>query len=359
MAATTKRDFYETLGVPKSASADDIKRAYRTLARKHHPDVDKSTGAAEKFKEISEAYQVLSDPEKRQTYDQFGHAAFDRNGADAGAGGNPFGGGFGSYGFGQGNYDFGGFQDPFTIFEQFFGGASAGRSRSRNRGDDLHYELTIEFRDAIFGVPKTISIAKNTTCRECSGSGAEKGSKVTTCPECQGSGQIRRVVNSFLGQIATSATCPTCRGSGQKIDKPCHKCRGAGVVKDTVRQEIHIPAGIQDGDTVRFQGSGDDGKQGQSAGDLYLTIRVLPDRHFRRRSFDVYSSEDISPATAVLGGTVTATTLNGTTDLKIPAGTQPGTEFRLRGYGVPSRGDHYVTITIKIPTKLNKEEKKL
>jgi molecular chaperone DnaJ len=362
MATATKRDFYEILGVSKSASDADIKKAYRTMARKHHPDVDKSVGADEKFKEISEAYQVLSDPEKRKAYDQLGHAAFDRNaGAGAGAGG-PFGGGYGSYSYGtdQGfNFDFGGFEDPFTIFEQFFGGSNSGRSRASSRGNDLHYELTIEFRDSVFGIRKSVSIAKEVPCQECHGSGATPNSKIETCPECRGSGQVRRVVNSILGQIATAAVCPTCRGLGKTIEKPCHKCHGTGVVKDTVRQEISIPAGISDGDTVRFPGLGDAGKNGLPAGDLYLTIGVLSDKKFRRRGDSIYSKEEINPSTAVLGGTITAETLNGTAELKIPAGTQPGTEFRLRGYGIPDRGDQYVTINIHIPTKLNREEKKL
>lgn len=362
MATTTKKDFYQILGLTKSASADEIKKAYRTLARKHHPDVDKSAGAAERFKEVSEAYQVLSDPEKRKAYDQFGHAAFDRNaGAGAGAG-NPFGGGYRTYSYGTGgqgfNFDFGGFDDPFSVFEQFFGG-SARSQRARNRGEDLHYELTIEFRDAIFGVNKAVSIAKEVTCPICDGTGAEKDSKVSTCPDCQGTGQVRRVVNSILGQIATAAVCPTCRGSGKKIEKPCHKCHGAGTTKESTRQEISIPAGVDDGDTVRFQGSGDAGKNGQPAGDLYLTIRVLRDRQFARRGDNIYSVHSIDPATAVLGGTLTVTTLTGTAELKIPSGTQPGTEFRLRGYGVPNRGDLYVTVNVKIPTKLSRDEKKL
>lgn len=359
MATTTKKDFYEILGLTKSASADDIKKAYRTLARKHHPDIDKSAGAAERFKEVSEAYQILSDPEKKKAYDQFGHAAFDRNdGAGAGAG-NPFGGGF-RYSQGQAggfNFNFGGFDDPFSVFEQFFGGG--GRAQSRNRGEDLHYEFTIDFRDAIFGTRRTISLAKDVTCDICKGSGAEKDSKVTTCPQCQGSGQVRRVVNSIFGQVATAAVCPTCKGTGKKIEKPCHKCHGSGTTKDSIRQEINIPAGIDDGDTIRFQGLGDAGQNGLPPGDMYLTVRVLPDKNFRRRGDNIYSVESIDPAIAVLGGTLKITTLTGTAELKIPSGTQPGTEFRLRGYGVPNRGDLYATVNVKIPTKLSRDKKRL
>jgi molecular chaperone DnaJ len=362
MATTIKRDFYEVLGLSKSASDSDVKKAYRTLARKHHPDVDKSEGAAENFKEISEAYQVLSDPEKRKAYDQFGHSAFDRNTGSGEGSSNPFGSGYRTYNYGTGgqgfNSDFGGFEDPFTIFEQFFGGASS-RSRQSSRGEDLHYELTIEFRDAIFGTHKTLSIAKDITCSICQGTGAENDSKISTCPDCQGTGQIRRIVNSILGQIATAAVCPTCKGSGKKIEKPCHKCHGSGVTKENIRQEINIPKGIEDGDTIRFSGLGAAGKNGQAAGELYLTIRVLPDRKFRRRGDSIYFNIEVAPSTAVLGEIVTLPTLNGTAQLKIPTGTQPGTEFRLRGYGVPNRGDLYVTVNVKIPTKLSKDEKKL
>jgi len=347
----TKKDFYEVLGLSKSASADDIKKAYRSLARKHHPDVDKTAGADGRFKEISEAYQVLADPERKKAYDQFGHDAFSRGAGSGAAGGNPFSGG----GFG-GTYT-GGFEDPFTIFEQFFGGASAGRSRTRNSGDDLHYELTIDFKDAIFGSSRSISLAREVVCPVCSGSGAEKGSKVETCPQCQGSGQVVRVSNSIFGQIQTAAVCPTCRGTGKKISTPCSRCRGEGKIKQTTQQQISIPDGISDGDTIRFPGLGDAGGQGRPSGDLYLTIRVLPNKQFRRRGNDIYTSIDIPIPVAVLGGTIEVPTLTKTVELKIPAGTQTGTEFRLRGYGVPNRGDEYVQVNLKTPAKLSREER--
>lgn len=360
----TKKDFYEVLGLTKSATLDDVKRAYRTLARKHHPDVDKSAGAAERFKEISEAYQVLSDPEKRKAYDQFGHAAFERGGAGAGFGGaNPFGGGFRTYtyttGGGPGNFDFGDFQDPFSLFEQFFAGASAGRSRARSGGDDLYFELTIDFKEAVFGTTKTVSIEKQTLCPVCLGTGAEKGSKIETCQTCRGRGQVERVQNSIFGQIVTETPCPTCHGEGKTFESPCPKCRGEGRIKETVRQDIKIPAGVGDGDTVRFPGLGDIGRRGTKAGDLFLTIRVLPSREFRRQGGDIYSEAKIDLPTAVLGGTVEVQTLTDLVKLKIPAGTQSGTEFRLRGLGVPGRGDQFVRVKLDTPTRLSGRDREL
>lgn len=358
-----RKDFYEVLGLPKSASLDEIKKAYRVLARKHHPDIDKSSGAATQFKEISDAYQVLSNPEKRKAYDQFGHGAFDQNGNHAGSGGNPFGGGFGSYTQGGGNgnsgFDFTDFQDPFSIFEQFFAGASSGRARAKSGGDDLYYEITLDFKDAIFGVSKNVSIDKQTLCPVCLGSGAEKGSKVETCPQCQGKGQVQRVQNSIFGQIMTAAVCPTCHGTGQKITHPCPKCSGAGRIKEKVQQDIKIPAGVGDGDTVRFPSLGDMGKNGTKAGDLFLTIRVLPSREFRRRGGDIFSEVKIDLPTAVLGGTISVPTLTDPVKLKIPVGTQTGTEFRLRGLGVPGRGDQYVLVNLKTPTSLSKSQQEL
>ena len=355
-----KRDYYEVLGLAKGASAADIKKAYRTLARKHHPDIDKSEGAAAKFKEISEAYQVLSDTDKRQAYDQFGHAAFDR-GAGAGAGQGPFGGGYRyTYTTGGGpGFDFSGFEDPFSIFEQFFGGATAGRSRARNRGDDLYYELAIDFREAVFGVTKTVTIPRQIMCPVCLGSGAEPGSKTTTCPDCKGSGQVQRVQNSIFGQVITNSACPTCKGTGQKIDKLCRKCGGDGRIQEEVRTELKIPAGVGDGDSVRFPGLGDAGEHGKPSGDLFLTIRVRPERGFSRRGNDIYSELGLDLPTAVLGGTIEVPTLTETVKLKIPAGTQSGTQFRLRGHGVPGRGDQLVTVNLRTPTRLGRDERQL
>lgn len=356
----SKRDYYEVLGLAKGASEADIKKAYRTLARKHHPDIDKTEGAAEKFKEISEAYQVLSDSEKRKAYDQFGHAAFDRS-AGAGTDQGPFGGGY-RYTYTNGGgpgFDFSGFEDPFSIFEQFFGGAGAGRSRARNRGDDLYYELAISFKEAVFGVTKTVTIPRQILCPVCLGSGAEPDSKVETCPDCKGTGQVQRMQNSIFGQIITNVTCPTCKGTGKKIDKPCRKCGGDGRIQEEARTELKIPVGVGDGDTVRFPGLGDAGEYGKPSGDLFLTIRVHPESGFARRGNGIYSEINLDLPTAVLGGTVEVPTLTEKVKLKIPAGTQTGTQFRLRGHGVPGRGDQFVTINLKTPTKLSRDEKNL
>lgn len=358
----TKKDFYEVLGLTKQASLEDIKKAYRTLARQHHPDIDKSSGAAERFKEISEAYQVLGDPEKRKAYDQFGHEAFDRNGNRASAGfggGNPFGGGYRTYSYtsGGGGSPFGDFQDPFSLFEQFFAGSSAGRARQKSGGDDLYFELTVDFKEAIFGVSKNISLPRQVLCPVCLGTGGEKGAKEETCSTCGGRGQVERVQNSIFGQIMTQTTCPTCRGRGQTFSKPCPKCGGDGRIKDTIRTEIKIPTGIDDGATIRYPGLGDVGPQGAKAGDLYLTIRVLPSREFRRRGNDIYSEAKVDLPTAVLGGEVEIPSLEKPVKLKVPAGTQSGTEFRLKGLGIPGRGDQYVRVQLVTPTKLSGQQR--
>jgi molecular chaperone DnaJ len=362
----TKRDFYEVLGVSKSSTLDEIKKAYRTLARKHHPDVDKSASAAERFKEISEAYQVLSDSNKRQAYDQFGHAAFDRTsggGPGAGFGGSPYGG-YRTYTYTTGGgpnveFDFGDFQDPFSLFEEILGGAATGRARTRSGGNDQHYELTIDFKDAVYGVTRHITYDRQTLCPVCLGTGAEKGSKLETCPECRGTGRIERVQNTILGQIATASVCPTCQGEGKIVKNPCHRCRGEGRIRETVSQEVKIPAGVGDGDTVRFPGLGDVGRRGTKAGDLYLTIRVLPSKVFNRRGNEIFIEVEIDLPTAVLGDVIEVPTLKEKVKLKIPAGTQSGTEFRLRGLGVPGRGDLFVKVNLTTPTKLSRQERDL
>lgn len=360
----TKKDYYEVLGITKGASAEEVKKAYRTLAREHHPDVDKSAGAAERFKEISEAYQVLSDSEKRKAYDQFGHAAFDRTaGAGAGFGGqNPFGG-FRTYSYTSGDpnirFDFGDFQDPFSLFEQFFAGASTGRARRKSGGDDLYFELTVSFKEAVFGATKTVSLPRQILCPVCLGTGAARGAKTEICPTCRGRGQVERVQNSIFGQIATRTVCPTCHGRGEKPSAVCSKCRGEGRIKETVPTEIKIPAGVDDGATVRFEGLGDAGPYGERSGDLYLTTRVLPDKHFRRRGSDIQTEVKIDLPLAVLGGMALVPTLDRPVKLKIPAGTRTGTEFRLRGLGIPGRGDEYVRVNLEVPTKLSGHERAL
>lgn len=347
------------LGVAKGASDADIKKSYRTKARKHHPDVDKTAGAEERFKEINEAYQVLSDPQKKAAYDQYGHAAFSSGGAPGGARGY-------SYGYGPGiNVDFGaeGFRDPFEIFEEFFGTSSPfGRRRSRGpaRGEDLHYELTIPFEQAAFGEEKKISIPRHEACDLCGGSGAEKGSRTKTCPTCQGKGQVARQTQTILGSFVVQQTCSECHGEGQIIERKCKKCKGAGRVQATKETTITIPAGVSDGDTVRFQGLGEAGERGSGYGDLYITIHVAPHREFKRRGYDVHIDRNISFRQAALGDTLEVPTLDGMIKLRIPEGTQTGTDFRIKDKGIKhdnSRGDQFVRVTVVTPKNLSSKQK--
>ena len=355
-----KRDYYDVLGVSKTASADEIKKAYRQKARQHHPDVDKSTGAEARFKEINEAYQVLSDPQKREAYDRFGHAAFEAGASGAGAPG-----GF-RYEYSPGvqfDFDFGGFRDPFDIFEEFFGVRSPFERQGRRgpaRGENLHFEITIPFEEAAFGVERRIEIPRQETCPVCGGSGAEKGSRPITCPTCKGQGRVARTTQSIFGAFMTSTVCPTCRGEGSIIEKKCPKCKGTGRVRSIMERSIKIPAGVDNGDTIRFQNLGEAGEKGGGYGDLYLTIRVLPHREFKRAGYDVYFEQPISFSQAALGDVVEVPTLDGRLKLKIPEGTQTGTEFRLRGKGIEhgsSRGDQYVRVRLVTPKHLSSRQK--
>ncbi|OGY25050.1 MAG: molecular chaperone DnaJ [Candidatus Woykebacteria bacterium RBG_13_40_7b] len=356
----TKRDYYEILGVSKTAVGDEIKKAYRSLARKHHPDVDKSSGAESRFKEINEAYQVLSDSQKREAYDRFGHAAFEPGSAAGAPGGFRYEAGPGV----EFDFDFGGFRDPFDIFEEFFGARSpfsgTARKRGPSPGEDLHYEITIPFEQAAFGVEKRIEISRQEVCPECAGSGAEKGSKQKTCPTCEGRGRVSRQTQSIFGSFLSASTCPTCRGEGNIIEKKCSKCKGSGRVRGVLERSIKIPSGVDDGDTIRFTSLGEAGEKGGSYGDLYLTVRVLPHKFFKRAGYDIYFEQPISFKQAALGDQVEVPTLEGQVKLKIPEGTQTGTEFRLRENGIKyggSRGDQYVRVKIITPTRLSTKQK--
>ncbi|MBR1589661.1 MAG: molecular chaperone DnaJ [Acidaminococcaceae bacterium] len=352
-----KRDFYEVLGVSKDASADDIKKAYRKLARKYHPDLNKDNPeAAEKFKECSEAYSVLSDEQKRAQYDQFGMAAFENGGAGAGAGG--FGGFEGFGGFSGGGMD--------DIFDMFFGGAGGRRSSQANkgpqRGSDLRFDLNLTFEEAAFGVEKEISLYRDETCDHCHGNGAEPGSKVETCPDCHGTGQIRVVQNTMLGQMQTVRPCPKCHGEGKIISDPCHECRGTGTIKKQKSLKVKVPAGVDDGSRLRVANEGAAGAKGGPNGDLYVYLFVKAHKFFERDGNDVYCEVPINIVQAALGAEVEVPTLDGKVVMKIPEGTQPGRVMRLRGKGIPhlrgsGRGDQMVRIKVVVPTKLTERQK--
>ena len=343
-----KKDYYEVLGLQKGASENDIKRAYKRLASKHHPDKNQgSKEAEEKFKEINEAYEVLGDDQKRAAYDQYGHAAFEQGG---GAGG--FGGGFGGADFG----------DMFgDIFGDIFGGGGGGRGRQRVvRGEDLRYDLEITLEEAVKGITKDIQINTLVHCDSCGGSGAEKGSKVETCPHCHGSGRIRRQQGFFVSE----SICPTCHGSGKKIEKPCRSCHGEGRVHKKENLSVKIPAGVDTGNQLRLAGKGAAGENGAPAGDLYVVIHVREHNIFERDGNNLYCEVPISFATAALGGEIEVPTLDGRVKLKIPAETQTGKLFRMRGKGVASTrsgyaGDLICRIVVETPVNLTSEQKEL
>lgn len=344
--STTKRDYYEVLEIARGASDDEIKKAYRKLARQYHPDINKQPGAEERFKEVSEAYEVLSDAQKRARYDQFGHAA---------AGGQ---GGF------EGFEGFGGFSD---IFEAFFGGGAPGgaqrRRRGPERGADLRFDLDLPFTEAVFGVERTIDIHHLEKCDDCSGSGAKDGSQVTTCGLCQGTGQITQSQRTIFGQFSQVAACPKCNGEGRVIETPCPTCKGAGRNKKSKKLSVKVPAGVDTGARLRVTGEGDVGPKGGPAGDLYIVLHVEADERFERQDTELFYTEAITFPQAALGDEVSVPTLEGNETIKIPAGTQHGTVFVLKGQGVPylgdprgRRGDLHVEVKIAVPTKLSEEE---
>ncbi|MDD2480532.1 MAG: molecular chaperone DnaJ [Lutispora sp.] len=351
-----KRDYYEVLEVDKTASEDEIKKAYRKLAKKYHPDVNQGNKEAEgKFKEINEAYEVLSDKDKKNKYDQFGHSAFDPN---------SFGGG-GFEGFSGG---FGGFGDIFdTIFgDGGFGFSTSGRSRKSGpqRGSDLKYEMDISFEDAAFGIKKEINVNRNETCETCKGTGAKEGSGVENCKTCGGSGEVRHIQSSPFGRVVNVRTCEECRGEGKIIKNPCSACLGRGTVRKTRKITIDIPAGVDNGSILTLRGEGEPGQKGGPNGDLYIYLKVKPHKIFKRDGYDLFCEVPVSFAQAALGGRIRVPTLEGDTDYSLEEGTQTGTTYKLKGKGVQnlkrnSKGDLYFTVKVRIPKKLSEKQKEL
>ena len=353
---STKRDYYDVLGVGKSADATEIKKAYRKLAMKYHPDKNQGDKEAEeKFKEINEAYEVLSDETKRRNYDQFGHE---------GVNGQGFGGagGFGGQGYG-------GFEDIFgDIFGDMFGGGFGGGGRPRRRGpergQDIKQRISISFEEAAFGKKVQVKINRSEECDECHGSGAKQGTSKKTCPTCHGSGQVQSVQRTPFGNIASTRTCSTCNGEGEVIESPCNKCHGKGSVRKTKTIEVDVPAGIDDGQMIKLAGQGELGTRGGPRGDLYIEVNVANHQLFTRDGYDVYLEMPITFAQATLGDNIQVPTLDGKVEYEIPEGTQTGTVFRLKGKGIPKlrsniRGDQYVKVTVEIPKKLNDKQKEL
>lgn len=355
------RDFYEILGVSRDADDAAIKQAYRKLAKKYHPDMnkgEKAKEAEEKFKEVNEAYSVLSDAEKRRQYDAMGHEAFQQ--AASGAGPGPGAGGFGGFGgFG------GGFGDIFeTIFGGGFGGASSRNTNAPKRGRTLRYDVGIDLEEAFTGVEKELRIGRNEACPTCHGSGAKPGTSPETCPNCHGSGQVQTVQQTPLGRFMNVQTCPQCGGTGKIIQTPCEDCKGKGVKHVQRKIKVKIPAGIDVGQVITLQGEGEAGKNGGPNGDVQVVVNVRPHRLFDRDGADLYLDLDISYARAALGGDIVVPTINGSVKYHVPETTKPGTVFRLKGQGMPRlrstiRGDLYVKINIEMPKKFTERQKEL
>ncbi len=358
------KDYYEMLGVSKTATEDEIKKAYRRLAKQYHPDAhtgEKEKKDAEmKFKEISEAYSVLSDSNKRAQYDRFGS-----NFENAG-----FGGG-GASGFG--GFDFSGFSGGIdidlddilgSVFGGGFGGFNSNKKSGPSKGADLRYNMTISFEEAAFGTKKEISISRNEKCDTCHGSGAKPGTSAVTCDKCHGTGKIQVVQNTIMGQISTVRTCDKCGGEGRIVPNPCDKCSGRGTVKKVKKIEINIPSGIDNGQAISLRGEGDVGKKGGPNGDLFVVVNIAPHKIFKRKGFDIYFDMSIPFTKATLGGTISVPTLEGDTDFDIPAGTQPGSKFKIKNKGIPnirgtSRGDLEFTVNVEIPKKLTDKQREL
>jgi molecular chaperone DnaJ len=343
-----KRDYYEILGVPRDASDEEIKRAFRRAAQRHHPDIDTSDGAEQRFKELNEAYRVLSDRQRRSAYDMFGHAGVDAPGAGGFEG---FGGGFGPFG---------------DIFDAFFGGSPSG-TRQRRRvvaGADLRYDLTIEFAEAISGVTAEVNFPTLVTCDVCAGSGGEPGTEPERCPECNGTGERRRVSQTILGQMVNITACPRCNGEGQIIATPCHNCQGEGRIRQERRLQVSVPAGIDSGQRIAVEGQGESGPRGGPPGDLYVVVTVRDHPQLVRRGTELYHELAVTFPQAALGASLSVPTVEGSEEIAVPAGTQSGTELRLKGRGVPrlrgsGRGDLHVIVTVVVPEKPSKAERDL
>lgn len=363
-----KKDFYETLGLKKGASSDEIRSAFRKLAMEHHPDKNPGDASAEeKFKEINEAYSILSDPEKREKYDKFGFAGIDPNA------------GFGGYGYSDFST-----QDAYDIFNQFFGGSFGGfggfsgfsgfsgfggfsdtpRRNGPRRGSDIQKRMNITFDEAVFGARKKIRLTKDVLCETCNGSGCEPGSGKTTCETCGGRGQVVSIQKTLLGQVQTARTCHDCGGSGQKIEKPCKDCSGSGKVRKTIELNVDIPAGVDNDSIITLRGQGQIGSGGGQPGDLYIVLSVAPHEVFKRSGDDIWIEVPVTFSQAALGDNVTVPGLSEKLSCKIPAGTQPGTVLRMKGKGVRNLhsgrpGDMYVEVDVEIPTRLNSSQKEL
>jgi molecular chaperone DnaJ len=339
-----KRDYYEVLGVGRSATADELKRAYRKLAREYHPDVNRNDGAEERFKEVNEAYEVLSDGDRRAAYDRFGHAA-------NGNGGDPFGG-FGGSPFGD-------------LFESFFGGSTQSRRRAApQRGQDLQITVDLSFEEAVFGTDKSVEITRLETCEDCKGTKMRDGAQPPRCTACGGTGEVRRVQQTILGQFVTAQPCGTCRGEGVMITDPCPRCRGRGRTSQVRSITITVPPGIDESQTLRLTGQGEASPAGGPNGNLFVKVRIKPHQHFTRQNKTINLQIGVNVAQAMLGDEIQIETIDGQVDFKLPSGTQSGQQFRLRGKGVPDmrggdRGDQLVTIHVEIPKSLSHEQREL
>ena len=344
---TSKRDYYDVLGVSRSASEEDIRKAFRRLALEHHPDRNRSEGAAERFKEINEAYQVLSDADKRGRYDRFGHDAVSSNG--------------GARGF-EGFENFGGFGD---IFDAFFGSTPGrGRSTAAQRGADLQHSVTIDFEEAVFGAEVEMELHRTEVCDECRGTRSRPGASTARCVDCNGAGQVRRAHRSMFGQFVQVATCGKCRGDGKVVTDPCQQCRGSGRQRRNRKLAVTVPAGVEDGSQMRLSGEGEASPDGGPPGDVYVSIRVREHPVFERRDHDILYTRSVNVAQAALGAKVTVPTLEGDREIDIPPGTQSGRRFRLKGHGVArlrtrQRGDQLVTVVVETPTSLTSEQRHL